>query len=220
MRYLPAGRRDPEFSAILRAAVDGSPLSRGRVVLKDVHACLAVESVHRELDPITVIVVRHPCAVAESWARLGYDPRRSLETLLGQEDLRRAHIGAFETHMRSAGDYFFRLGALWGAAYYTLERLAANHAQWQLITHEAVCRDPAGELGTLLGRAGLRMSRKGHRFLGAHDSGDDGERAYSLRRVAGSEPDKWRGRLADEDARRVLDGARPFGVLERLYRTA
>lgn len=221
MAYLPAGRADPRFRAILRAAVDGKQarprLARDRVVLKDVHACLAVESIHQELDPLTVIVVRHPCAVAESWARLDYGIRRGFEALLGQDELKRAHIGAFEAHMRSADDYFFQLGALWGAAYHTLERLSARHPRWQLITHEAVCQQPADEFEALLWRAGLRMTFRGRRFLAAHDEEDDGEHPYSLKRVTAREPDKWRGRLAPEAAARVLEGARPFGVLERLY---
>ena len=221
MRYLPAGRADPRFTAIVRTAVDGKrarfPLTRRRVVLKDVHACLAVESIHQELDPITVIVARHPCAVAESWARLDYGIRRGFDALLEQDELKRAHIGDFEAHMRSADDYFFQLGAFWGAAYHTLERLSARHPRWQLITHEAVCRRPADELEALLLHAGLRMTSRGRRFLADHDERDDGEHPYSLKRATADEPDKWRDRLAPEAAARVLEGARPFGVLERLY---
>lgn len=222
MRYLPAGAADPRFTAILRAAIDGErravlPLRRRPVVLKDVHACLAVEAVERELDPVTVIVARHPCAVADSWARLDYSADRVIEALLAQEELRRAHLGAFEAHMRSADDYFFRLGAFWGAAYHTLQRLSARHPRWQLITHEAVCRDPVEELEALLRRAGLRMTLRGRRFLAAHDQEEDGGRPYSTRRVTAREPDKWRDLLAPDAAARVLEGARPFGVLERLY---
>lgn len=225
MRYIPSGRADPAFVAVLRAAIAKAPrmraLSRrGRFVLKDVHACLAVEAVHEALDPLTVIVVRHPCAVAASWTQLGYGVANILETLLDQDELMRAHLDPFATHMRRSGDYLFRLGAYWGAAYYTIDRLAERHPEWRVITHEAVCREPVAELGGLLSGAGLEMASKGRRFLVAHDRHDGAERPYSVDRATVEEPDKWRARLGEQEIARVIEGARPFGVLERFYPAA
>ncbi len=222
MRYLPRGQADPEFTAILREAVNGArqpqlPWLRDSVVVKDVHASLAVEAVHDELRPLTAIVVRHPCATALSWAHLEYGIGNGFSALLGQEELQRDHLAPFVTHMRKRDDYFFQLGAWWGAVYYTLARLAQGHPDWLWISHEAVCREPVAEFKSLLGSAGLRMAPRGRRFLAAHDHGQNEERPYSVDRAAATEPDKWRGRLDADAAKRVIDGASPFGVLERFY---
>ena len=61
------------------------------------------------------------------------------------------------------------------------------------------------------------MSSRGRRFLVAHDREEDEERPCSINRRAATEPDKWRRRLGADAAKRVIDGAGPFGVLERFY---
>jgi hypothetical protein len=155
--------------------------------------------------------------MALSWARLGYGPDRGLRALLGQEELLRDHLAPFATHLREQGDYFSQLGAWWGAIYYTLGRLGQGHPDWWWISHEAVCREPVAQLESLVGAAGLRMGSRGRRFLAAHDHEEDEEQPYSVNRVAAREPDKWRGRLGADDAARVIEAARPFGVLERFY---
>ncbi|MGD2165207.1 MAG: hypothetical protein PVH50_06740, partial [Anaerolineae bacterium] len=98
-------------------------MSARRVVVKDVHICLAVEHVWERLKPVVVILARHPCAVANSWARLGLDVSFRLDLLLSQERLIEDHLSPFTKHIAGARDYFFSMGAYWGATYHVLWQL-------------------------------------------------------------------------------------------------
>jgi len=135
MKYIPAGSEDAELMRILHKEM--APrfffLRNRRIVIKDVHTCLAIEYLWDELDPIIIILVRHPCAVANSWARLGLEARSRLDILLSQEELVQTYLASFKHHINSNYDYFFQIGAYWGAAYFVLSRLTETDEpeKWQ-----------------------------------------------------------------------------------------
>jgi hypothetical protein len=223
MKYLPGGSEDEEFARILGESVRAPDLrSRmrervqgGTVVLKDVHCCLAVESVHEQLDAIPVILTRHPCAMASSWKALGYrlDSAARLDLLLEQDALVEEHLGPLERHMRSSRDPFFQLGAYWGASYHVLRRIASAHPGWLWLSHEALCADPQSAFPAALRAVGLEVSDPSGRFLEQHDRPlREGESVYATFRETRSVPDQWKERLAPEEARAVLEGAEPFGI--------
>jgi len=225
MKYLPSGSNDPSLIDILERASRPRhtfPWSARPVVVKDVHICLALEIIWEELHPRVIILVRHPCALAHSWARLGYEVRFRLDLLLSQEKLMADHLNRFEAHLRQRGGFFFEVGAYWGAAYFVLARQSARHSEWQWATHESLCVDSFSRYQALLQRAGVELSRGGQaalrRFLEGHNRRRRGQEGpYSVSRLSAAEPDKWLQRLDPDQIRAVLSGAAPFGVLETWY---
>ena len=224
VKYLRAGSREPSFARTLDGSVTRSRwrdrirefVGGRRLVLKDVHASLAVEFMQERLHAAVVILTRHPCGMASSWLRLDF--ARSPELLLSQADLVEEHLQPFEAHMRASRDPLFQMGAYWGASYYVLDRLARGHPEWQWVTHEELCVDPRAAFGALLQRLGVDVRCPDTPYFDRHDRPPAPEdHAYRTFRASRSEPEKWRTLLSAPDIARVLRGAEPFGV-ERLLR--
>ena len=228
MKYMLAGSKDVTLLELLHSAMKPKfPfLSRfrrsRRVLIKDVHICLAIEYLWEQLRPLIIILVRHPCAMASSWSNLGLEARSRLDLLLAQRRLMQDHLAPFESHMNSEDDYFFEIGAYWGASYYVLSRLAEKHEDWQWVTHEALCVQSLTRFEQLLNDLGMELEGAGRSalcdFLDKHNrERKKKEGAYALARVSVNEPDKWRSALAAEQIRAVTKGAEPFGLLPKFY---
>jgi hypothetical protein len=228
MRYLAASPKDDSLGEGLLDILDQAQkptihdiLVRNRpVVIKDVHICLAIAYVWQHLRPLVIMVMRHPCAIANSWRSLNLEARSRLALLLSQDLLVSEYLAPFENHMRSSENYYFEIGAYWGATYYTMSRIAAEYPEWQWVTHEWLCVDTQASYQKLLANLGISLNKKQleqlDRFLDKHDrSRKPKEGPYSLARLSAQEPDKWRDELTAEQEQAVLDGAEPFGMLER-----
>lgn len=214
MRYLPAGSDDKEFIKIARKAIG----PEDRVVLKDVHCCLATEYLWEQLEPLIVIIIRHPCGMASSWAKLKFEVDFRLNLLLNQNRLIKTYLKPFKTHLQSCQDYFFQLGAYWGAGYYVLHQIAAKHPDWQWITHESLCYQPSAGFEKLLNTFGLEMGQNGYTFLHEHNRERQGDESlFYPARVTARQPGKWKQSLSAEQIDLVLKGANAFGVMDIFY---
>jgi hypothetical protein len=208
LRYLPASGPDEGFAALVDGVAD-----HGYAVVKEVHTYLAVEQWARRCDGV-VIVERDPLAVAASWHELGYEVRFRIDLMLGQPRLLDEHLDPYVDHLRRSPSWFGDVGRYWGASYHVLRRVAAEHPTWHWVTHEALCARPGPEFsGLLAGRAiddGALAA-----FLRDHDRAPTTESSpYETVRDTAAEPVKWRGALSPEQARDVLAGAEPFGLLD------
>jgi len=226
MKYLPAGSEELDTIRILRREIIawGRPrrtlrvLLHRRVIIRDVLSCLAVEHFWHHLQTRVIIMVRHPCGVASSWIRLGFNVSSRMGILLGQERLLEEHLRPFQAHLKRRQDFYFQLGAYWGATYYVLQRLSLLHPEWRWITHEALCLQPEVGFERLLNHLGYQMGSQGQRFLQAYNREPRaGEGQFSVARVSAQEPGKWKIQLTQNQVSSVLAGAEPFGVLERFY---
>ncbi len=221
MRYLPAGAYEPELLAILHNTLKPRLPWQKRpdsVLVKDVHVCLALPYIWEHFRPQVIILVRHPCGMAQSWQALDLKVNFRLDLLLSQTALQPL-LAPFAEHMRRQDDYFFALGAYWGASHYLLDYLSQEQPAWQWVTHEALCLDPVAHYRNLAASMGLGQGREAQleRFLTANDRRRTaGEGAHSTARITAQEPDKWRRRLTPQQISAVLAGAAPFGMLSRL----
>ena len=81
MLYLPAGSIQMDLIEIIESECTSKSPFIGRLikdkplVLKDVHLCLAVEYVWEQLEPNIIILIRHPCEMANSWMKLNFEVR-------------------------------------------------------------------------------------------------------------------------------------------------
>lgn len=192
------------------------------LVIKDVHICLASAYIEAHLRPRTIIIMRHPCAMAQSWHALKYEVPFRIETLLRQPDLVETYLHPFVSHLQNQNEFFAQVGAYWGASYFILQQIATHHPAWQWVTHEWLCIHSFERFQSLFERLNVALSPRHqiqlNQFLQSNNRPRKaGEGAYSTARSSEAEPDKWRHKLTDEQISAVLHGAAPFGLLEKFY---
>ena len=178
-----------------------SPLVR-RLVIKDPHACLLTEWLHRRLGWQAVIVVRHPAAVVASHRRLGWP--FGVHSLLAQPELRdgplrglTAAAGGRELEPLDAWSY------LWLGCYSLLAEFAARNPALLLVRHEDLFADPVAAFRELYGRFELPWSRRAER------------RVARAGRESGPLLIRWRKDLGAGELARIAAIARPLA--DRFY---
>ncbi len=238
MQYVRATDRVPDFERYSRAAFAGRgayhkhkgehaahalqrrPWWPSRSLVKDVHTCLALDWISSHLRPRVVIALRHPCAMAASWARLRERSPNDrhwqnadvhLQALLAQPALMADHLAPYRDVLESAETYFEKLGAFWGASNYVMLRQQQWHPDWLVVQHEELCLDPLRAFRSLFRTLGLAWTADTQSKL-QQDTTVDSGRPYVLQRVSRDEPDKWRDELSAAEAEQVLRFARPFDM--------
>lgn len=227
MLYLPAGSDQLDLIEIIeKEKTSKNPIIKRLtkdkpIVLKDVHLCLAVEYLSEQLNPSIIILIRHPCGMANSWMKLNYDVRFRLDLLLSQQNLMTEYLLPFEGHLVLERDIWFEIGAYWGASYFVLDQLSRAHHEWKWITHEELCVNSANNYQRLLNNLGIKIDPRGQKrllsFLERHNRRNLGIKPYSLSRISSNEPEKWRMDMTPEQIRSVIQGAEPFNILQKYY---
>ena len=225
MQYYGTNSTDQSINAILESEIRSKRrifkrIFSSDVVIKDVHACLAIEGIYNYLKSKVVIVVRHPCGVANSWNKLGLEAGFRIQKLLRQDALRE-YLSPFITHIQSSDDYFFEIGVYWGATYYLLNRISDQHPDWIWVAHESLCIDSYNKYLELFGNLNIFLGKKSKKRLKRFLARNNRPRfffegSYSISRVSENEPDKWKVNLTDKEISNVLRGAEPFKMMELL----
>ena len=225
MRYLTASSSDERLAGIyskaLRSGLADLFHPNRRIIVKDVHICLAIEYLWAIFKPRIIIMMRHPCAIASSWRGLELEARSRIELLLSQEALLLTYLAPFVDHLTASEEYFFDIGAYWGASYFILDGISIRHRDWLWSSHEQLCVDSLNSYQKLLHDLGLSDDevhiQRLKRFLTKHDRSRNGQdRPYSIARKTSQEPEKWRELLSSAEIDAVLSGAEPFGMLQKL----
>jgi len=177
------------------------------LVVKDPLALLSAEWLAREFGMRIVVVVRHPAAVAHSYARLGWnhpfehfvDEPGLLHDLL--EDL----SDDIERTVARQPGVIERTAVLWKVAQAVTDRYREERPDWIFVRYEDLVRDPAAGFRDLLDRLGLRPKRGAlsavrERSLERDEAADD---PYSLRRDGARAAVAWRNHLTPSDVRTI-----------------
>jgi hypothetical protein len=226
MLYLPAGSNRMDLIDILenvsrpKLPFFNKLLIDKPLFIKDVHICLAMEYVWEQIEPYIIILIRHPCGMANSWMKLRYEVRFRLDLLLSQPRLMADYLSPFERHLRHKGDKWFEIGAYWGATHYILDQLSINHNEWVWSTHEELCIDSEKAYHRLLSDLGVKISTKGekrlHAFINRHNR-IKAKKPYSVSRISAKEPDKWHTQMTPEQVKSVIEGAEPFDIMPKFF---
>jgi len=225
MRYMSAEKYDNEFANILRKTMlprlPVPPFNR-QPVIKDVHTCLALESITAIIKPLIVVIMRHPCAIAASWQTLNLEAHTRLKLLLSQPQLVDSFLRPFLDHVNASHDFYSAIGTYWGAAYYIMHLMYSEHPEWFWITHETLCNEPVFYFEKLFNHLNidLTLSRKRRleNFLIQHDKqGSNRDGIFAIKRITDQEPYKWLNMLSHVQIDSVLSGARPFKLLEQFF---
>jgi len=229
MKYLRADANDQDLINILvQASKPTIPFTdflirNSGILIKDVHICLAVEYISKIFNPHIVILIRHPCAMAQSWKRMNLEIPFRIETLLSQDSLVKDFLEPFSKHLKSRDDYFFSFGGYWGASYYVMWKLTQQHPEWVWANHDDLCINPIEKFSSLLQNLGIQPTNRGYnrldKFLSKNNAVQrkkDGP--HSVRRLTNEEPDKWKEILRPDDIKAIFDGAAPFENLLSFFK--
>ncbi len=178
-----------------------------RVVIKEVNP-FAADWLVESFRPRCLVLVRHPAAVADSFARLDWSGRQDLS-----EARRYLEAIGLEPPRIDAADFWAVQGLIQGAALTALARLAETRPAVRVARYETLCANPEAVFRELAEWAGLEWTatleerlRTGSRTV---DAGND---AYGTRRDSRRMPAAWRARVAPEDAARLRRVFGAFGL--------
>lgn len=228
LRYIRASDNDPAFEAYCRRCFAGNQRHKavisgqrwwrrfllfptGRVMIKDVHSLLALDWIQHHIGPQTVLMLRHPFAVTQSWVRHGWNNEGMYARLLEQREAFEDFLPPFEQHLRAMQDeYFSRLGAYWGACCYIALEYQKRHPGWIVIRHEDFLDDPATQFRSLCEKLGLEFDRNVQEKLRRSNASGSDE-PFVVRRRLEDEKKKLR-RLTSEQMQLVAAAVAPFGI--------
>lgn len=208
-QYLPPGDERPEYLDAARSILSGrlrSPwtdrfnrkvLARRRLV-KDIRANLLLGWMRRHFPEMPVVLLlRHPCAVADSRLRLGW--RDNLDEVMVQKDLVKDHLEPFEAAIRAAEDPFERSVFLWCVENYVPLRQSAGDAGIRVVFYERLLLEPEEELPPLFEFLGEDFD--GSLLAKAREDPQSRRRAF-----------EWTERVGESRSRRAAEILALFGL--------
>lgn len=197
---LGPGERAPEYQSLWDGVFSGIPRGARRwprpevhnVVAKSVFAAFAVEWLAERYAPRVILIERNPLNVVASWMQHHFE----VGDLATRERIR----DSIEPLALPEWDPFAPrvLQVAWavGVLMSVMRRQARTHPEWALVSHDALCVEPARGLRTVAQAAGLRWTaRVERRVRGSNAPGTGAE----IKRVAGNLPSKWRRVAGMED---------------------
>lgn len=186
----------------------------GRIMIKDVHTTMALDWIAQQINPIIVIIMRHPCAVALSWFRLSSrvpDLEPNLDKFLQQPKLMADYLAPFESVMRNARSFWQKTGALWGASYYVMLEQQKQHPDWIVIQHETLCQDPRQQYRELFDKLNLHWTPTTDYLLNLSTNNNSDDPWLPVR-ISSREHNKWQKELERSQINQVKEFVQPFGI--------
>jgi hypothetical protein len=166
-QYLRTNNQDKKFIRPVKAILSGrvrnswvdaenTKLFSNERIVKDIRANLMLYWIHHNFPEIPIVILlRHPCAVANSWIKLGWGKelggkRTDVEVCLSQPDLIEDHLNPFIKEFDKIDDPFEKHILLWCILYYVpLRQFRSN--QIHLAFYEHFCKHPENEIKRLFG---------------------------------------------------------------------
>jgi len=164
-------------------------LERHRLLVKSVHAPLALEWLTKTYGFEVFVLFRHPGNVLASWIALDLTDRFAR---MEDHPAIRARLASTPPLPRRGVDPIARIVWLIGLLTLMLEESTARHPEWVVRTHEELCRDPVAEFRRLFADLHLPWCDAVEDFLTENDRPGQG---FAVRRVASDAPGAWKSRL-------------------------
>jgi hypothetical protein len=166
-----------------------SELRNQRLLVKSVHAPLALEWLAEEFEFDVLVLLRHPGNVLSSWLALNLNDQFS--RLEENPAVRTRLLNPWRVAAPGPDPLermIFSIGVLSTA----LEAAASRNPHWLVRTHEQLCSDPGSEFKKLYADLGLKWSEAVEGFLVSNNRPGEG---FINQRVAAELPDNWKRRL-------------------------
>lgn len=191
-----------------------------RPLIKDPFAIFSVEWFVRSLVSTAVIVVRHPAAVVSSLSRLGWE--FDFSDLLNQPLLMRDWLEPYKEEMirvrESTQDVIAQGSLLWKIIYRVVADLKEQQAEFILVRHEDLSKEPVNQFEQLYDQLGLAFTKDSRQVIESSSSGKNpkeisGRDVHSVSLDSQANIKNWQKRLSAEDIDRVYQLTRDVAPL-------
>jgi hypothetical protein len=223
-QYLRPGDRREEFLRPARTILSGGLRSRwpdhlqrrfvsGRRLIKEVRANLMLGWIRANFPEMhMILLLRHPCAVANSRNQLRRRWKPSLDSYLSQSELVEDFLEPFVEEMRSARTDFERHVFSWCLENYVpLKQL--GRGEIHLMYYEYLCEDPEGEVKRLFAFLGKNFDESVLQKMKQPSLfSRPGSAVLAGERLVGG----WREHVTDAQLQRAVEILSLFG-LDKVY---
>jgi hypothetical protein len=197
---------------------DNKKIFARRRLIKDIRANLLLKWIHANFPGIPIILLfRHPCAIANSWLKLGWGKEdlgitTDIEICLSQEELVEDFLKPFSELMQNAKSEFVKHIFFWCMQYYVPLKQFKD-GEIHLCFYENLCENPHEEIKKLFDFLGNKFDEKVLCTLRTPSSVSRKDSAI----VKGTSLiDSWRTQVTDQDLEKALDILKLFG-LDEIY---
>jgi len=202
LRERAAARRGEPSPARLRLAlalaVPPGPVRDARhVVVKSVHAALALEWIAAHCAPRIVVVERDPRNVVGSWIEHGIGADRIENAALADVARERFGVDAPPADAPRVVQRAFVFGVLSAA----MRDAASRHPEWIVVSHDDLCVEPRAKFAPVFADLGLVWGAGVDDYLATSDVEGAG---FRTKRVTAEQPGNWRERLGADDVEQLL----------------
>jgi hypothetical protein len=180
--------------------VPNPELEGRRLLIKTVHAPLAMDWLGTEFPIDVMVLLRHPGSVLASWINLDMDAQ--YVPFSERPDVARVAKGWGVP--LPGPDRLERIIWQIGMLITALEQAAAHHPTWVVRTHEELCIEPEKAFSRLYAELGLSWNEEGEAYVVENNRPGKG---FRTRRVAADLPGDWKQRLTEQqvtEMQRVL----------------
>lgn len=202
-----AGRTAADLGTFVRLH-----LAKARPLVKDPIAVFSAGWLADRFGMDVVVTIRHPAAFVASFIGVGY--RHDFNSFLAEPDLIADYLAPFEGEIRhfaeQPGDPIDEAVLLWRLVYATVDRYRAKRATWQFVRHEDLSLDPVDGYAALYAALGLEFTDRARDAIREHSSAKNPDRLeekHAVRLDSRASLSGWRRSLAEEDVRRIREGA-------------
>ena len=229
IQYLRPDNRDPRYLEPAKAVLSGRIRNRWtdsdnkkifarKRLIKDIRANLLLKWIHANFHGMPIILLfRHPCAVANSWLRLGWGKedlgsRWDIEVCLSQGELMKDFLEPFRKRIENTQNDFEKHILFWCIQYYVPLKQFKD-GEIHLCFYENFCENPKEEIKKMFGFLGKKFDEK---VLGTLTIPSSVSRKDSAILKGANLIDSWRTQVTEEDLEKALNILGLFG-LDKIY---
>lgn len=217
-QYLRADNLDDKFikpaSAILNGKIRhkwidkyNSNFVAKRRLIKDIRAHFLLKWIKQNFLEIPIILlIRHPCAVANSKLKLKWDTH--LNDFLTQEELMLDFLNPFKREIERAKDLFDKHIFMWCIENYVPINQFSK-GEILLIFYENLCSNPQEEIESIFSFIGKKFSPQSLSYV--HKPSTESRKESAI--ISGTDlVDSWRREISDKEIARAQEICSIFGM--------
>jgi hypothetical protein len=174
-----------------------------RLIIKEVNP-LACRWLIRSYKPRIIFLVRHPAAVALSYAKMGWTGVNIRKTIPDNVFMTESPLKEWKNQLSDTSeDYWDRMGAWQGAILRLTLRELSSYRDCKIVKYETMCRNAVEVFTDLFDFAGLSWNEQIKKTVLEKSSGGDRNRLYETSRDSMRMIDAWRSELSKENLNRL-----------------
>ena len=225
MQYLRPQDKDPELTKTAETILSGrfrglwtdadnTTIFSSQRLIKDIRANFLLRWLYENFWGMPIILLfRHPCAVANSWLKLGWGTEESgtrsdIEICLSQKELMDDFLEPFKNDIQKAKDDFEKHVFLWCIQYYVPLR-QFRPGEIHLAFYEELCENPEKEIQRLFSFIGKELNTDVFDKLKIPSSVIRKESPI----VTGNDMIKaWKDQITEEQTKKAIEILNLFGL--------